>query len=330
MSSTTLMQEFDAILNSIAEADVRRYFEEARRCFTAGASSAAVVMTWCGVVLYFRRIVERFGFDFLAYQLWAIDISQEERLEDAFNNWKCPIVEKRWQRVNDQQLLEACKRMGLQVPERVQVEFRIKRNALAHPDMEFVTPEEALELIRSGQEVYSRRVENEQLTDIDGLFAYAKQTTDGAAVKQTADHLNVTDDDALQYAHRALDAFTKDEEASQEGLAAFWGALWDRLHEQGKESLWRHIERELQVILDDPVSLRTPEDMAGFIIWPDLHAEHKSRDKIAKMYLAWLEDRVNTDEFIDADMVLARDLRDHLPEPWRERFQRVLEEMIRR
>ena len=323
------MQELDAILNSVAEADVRRYLEEAQRCFSARASNAAVVMAWCGVILYFRRVVERFGFDFLAYQLWAIDISQEERLEDAFNNWKCPIVEQRWQRVNDRHLLEACKRMGLQVPERVQVDFRIKRNALAHPDMEFVTPEEALELVRSGQGVYSQHVKNERLTDIDGFFAYAKQTTDGAAVKQVVDHLNVTDDRTLQYAHRALDAFTKDEKTSQEGLVAFWGGLWDRFDERQKESLWRHIEQELQVVLDDPDSLRTPEDMAQFIIWPDPRAEDRGRDRIAGMYVVWLEGRVSNNEFINADMGLARDLRLLLPDHWQERLQRVLEEMIK-
>lgn len=70
--------------------------------------------------------------------------------------------------------------------------------------------------------------------------------------------------------------------------------------------------------------------MARFIPWPDPGTEHKYRDQIAEMYVAWLENRVGDDEFINADIGLARDLRQYLPEFWQERLQSTLEEMIRR
>jgi len=238
---TTLLQEFDAIADSAMEPDVRRYLEEARRCFGAGANNAAVVMAWCGVILYFRRVVERFGFDFLAYQRWAIDISEETHSEDAFDKWKSSIIQKQWRGVSDHQLLEACKRMKLDVPGEVKSEFRVKRNAFAHPDMEFATPGEALELVRSGLEVYKRRVETAYLTDIVDLFAYATQTTDSAAVQQTVHFLNASDNAVLEYAHKVLDAFTDGRGTSQEGLTALWEALWKRLDEGRRESLWKHI-----------------------------------------------------------------------------------------
>jgi hypothetical protein len=329
---TTLLQGFDAIVNSAVEVDVRRYLEEARKCFGADANNAAVVMAWCGVILYFRKVVEKFGFDFLAYQRWVIDIGQqtETHPEDALNNWKSRIIEKSWEGVSDRQLLEACARMKLDLPERVWGEFRIKRNAFAHPDMEFSTPEEALELVKSGREVFNRRAQTELLAEIADLFAYAKQTTDSTGVQQAAYCLNASDNDVLESAHRVLDAFTKEREASQEGLIALWEALWRRLDDGRKGSLWKHIEQELQDVLDDANPLRSPEEMARFIVWPDPGTEHEGRDRIAEMYVAWLEHRVSDNEFINADMGLARDLRQHLPEPWQERLQCALEEMIRR
>lgn len=330
MPDTTLLQEFDAIVDSAVEPDVRRYLEEARRCFGAGANNAAVIMAWCGIILYFRRVVERFGFDFLAYQRWVIDISEETCPEDAFNNWKSSIIQKQWRGVSDHQLLEACERMQLDMPGEVKSEFRVKRNAFAHPDMEFAAPGEALELVRSGLEVYKRRVETAHLTYIVDLFAYAKQTTDSAAVQQAVYCLNASNNAVLECAHDVLDDFTVDREASQEGLTALWEALWKRLDEGRKESLWKHIVRRLQDVLDDPDSFRSPEELARFIPWPDPGTEHKGRDRIGEMYVAWLENRVSDDEFINADIGLARDLRQHLPEPWQERLQSALEEMIRR
>ncbi len=332
MPNTTLIQEFDAIVSSVAEDDVRRYLEEARKCFAAGANNATVVMAWCGVVLYFRRVVERISFDFLAYQLWALDISQErkEKPEYAFNNWKRPIIENKWQKVGDLQLLKACARVGIRVADQVRgSEFRIRRNALAHPGMEFVTPEEALDLVKSGQDVYSHSVRDERFGDIVNLFTYAKQTTDDQAVEQAARYLSAPDDDILEYAHKVLNAFTGSEDASVEGVTGLWKALWSRLDDGRKKSLWKQIERKLQAILDDPEAPRRPEDLARFVVWPDPFAEHKARDRIAEMYITWLEDRVSNDEIIDDDMVLARGLRQHLSGPLRERLQRVLEEMIK-
>jgi hypothetical protein len=328
MPNTTLIREFDVIVNSGAEDDVRRYLEEARKCFIAGANNATVVMAWCGVILYFRRVIEKFGFDFLAYQIWAMEVSQATSPEDAFDNWKRPIVEQGWKEVKDWSLLQACERMGLDAPEKVQVEFRKKRNAFAHPDLKFTTAKKALELVKYAREIYSRRVQDAYLENLATLFSYARQTADGPAVEQIARYLRVSDNNALEYAHKVLDAYVQDEEASSEGLTRLWNVLWNSRDERRRESLWKHIERELQAVLDDDSrALRRPEDLVEFIVWPDPFAEHEARDRIAEKCITWLEDRVSNDEIIDEDWVLVRRLRQHLSGPLRERLLSVLQEM---
>lgn len=324
-------QKFDILVDCVVDQEVRLYLEEARKCFFAGAYNASVVMAWCGTILYFRKVVMRFGVDFFAYQLSVPETGKTTRLEeDVFNSWKRQIIERGLRVVNDQKLLEACKRMGIVVPEKVQIQFRERRNVFAHPDLEFATPEEALELVSLGREVYERSVETEFITNPAALIEYAKQTTDHHDVEQVSSYLKAPENDVLNCAHRILDAFIVDEDANPDVLIILWRALWNHLDEERKESLWRHIEQELQIILETPSSLRTPEEFANFIVWPSLDQEHEARDRIGMLYVEWFERLLQEDELRGSDMDLARQLLQYLPESQRERLRTVLREMMRR
>lgn len=315
MPDEKLRQRFEAIIQGATELWVRCYLEEAHKCFVAEAYNGAVVMTWTAVAAYIRQVVEQISVDYFRYN-YKVAHSQEPLPDLA--------------RINDNLFIQACDRAGILcdvIP--TLNRLRERRNDCAHPTGIFVSPEETLELAESVSNVLSRRVTDEQLTDPAILreFARIADQRDGEAIA-----LWVREELCPQLTHDLLTIFERDDEIEGiSGIIGLWQGLWSRIDDPTRQRLWDRIERMVPAILfDENRSLRTPEELVRLIVWPDPEDEHPSRDRIAQLFVEWLEQLAQSGQFTSADMELARELRRHLPPPFRERLRAALQEMTRR
>jgi hypothetical protein len=163
MPGPVLLSRVEAVLQSACEPDVCHYLDEAYKCFRAEAYNAAVVMAWCGVIAYFRLLVSQIGVPFLAYHCWALKQKEKDdqgRELESFDRWQ---VDFNLREVPDRNLLEALERMRL-VQASDLIVFRQRRNSFAHPDNEFASEQEAVELIEMANPVYCRVVSRERIS----------------------------------------------------------------------------------------------------------------------------------------------------------------------
>jgi len=315
MPDEALRQRFEAVVNSATEPLVRRYLEEAYRCFVAEAFNAAVVMTWNAVAYYLRKVVE------------AISVAFFQHNYRLLHNQNPP--DELW-RINDNLFMQACNRAGILsdvIPDLNHL--RDCRNKCAHPSGIFLSANEALEFAESIRNIVSRRVEDERLTALAILreFARTASESDGQAIAQW-----VQEDLRPQLAHDLLTIFERNDEVTDiSGIIGLWRGLWNRVDEATQQRLWNRIERIVQNTLSDvDNALRTPEELIRLIVWPAPDVECPSRDRIGELFITWLERLAQSGQFRPEDMKLARELRQCLPPSLRGRLQAALQEMARR
>ncbi len=309
MSNNVLRQRFKAVVNNTSEPSMRRYLEEAYRCFMAKAFTSMVVMLWNAVAYYLRQVVKSINFGFFEYHYKTLH--REEPPED-------PI------QINDNRFIQACERAGI-LSNVIQTldRLRIYRNKCAHPTGIFVSMDEALELIKSVVNVISLRIEDQRLTKLPALREFARITNerDGEAIAQW-----VHEDLCPQLAHDLLTMFEReDKESDVSGIIGLWRGLWNRLDAETQQRLWDRLERIVQNTLSDvDNALRTPEQLVRLFIWPAPDAECPPRDRIGELFVNWLEGLAQSGQFRDIDGELAYGLRAHLPISLRDRLDDLL------
>lgn len=312
MPDPTLLQRFDAVVQAVAEPEVRPYLEEARRCFAADAHNGAVVMAWCGVAGYMRLVVGRMGCDFFAYhyrKLWA----------------ESPPGEL-WH-VNDSRFQQTCERMGVLGGFATQLgQFRDRRNMLAHPSGEFVSQDEALGLLESASPLLARRADYERIVTPIAVREYVSAIDERCDAEALAKWVDETK--RLETAHIVLSAFLDNEDASASGCVGAWRAFWGLLDEVERESLWARLETAVHDAVDRR-GWRLPQEIEGFIVWP-ADPNHAYGNSLAEIFLTWLEAMLATNEFSGADLDFARKLRDRVPQCQRERVGAVIQQMAGR
>lgn len=315
MPDEALQERFQRVVQSACEEMVRRYLEEAYRCFAAEAYNGAVVMTWNAVAYYLRQVAE------------AISVALFKHNYKILQGQDPPP--ELW-RINDNLFIQACKRMGVlsDVIDRLN-DLRDCRNKCAHPAGIFASPDETLELVESIRNVISRQVTDERLIDpaIVREFAQVCPEQEGETIAPW-----VREDLCPQLAHDLLTMFERNDEIKDVlGIIGLWRGLWNRLDGATQQRLWARVERIVQAILQETeAALRTPEEAVRLIVWPNPDDEHPSRDRISQLFVEWLERLARSGEFRESDMALARELRQCLPAPLRERLQAALQEMTRR
>lgn len=315
MPDEALRQRFERIVQNAGEPMVRRYMEEAYRCFVGEAYNGAVVMTWNAIAFYLRQVVEAVGVALFEHNFTVL-----HRQRPPADLW----------RINDDLFLQTCRRMGVLSDAIDRLDrLRNRRNDCAHPTGIFVSSDETLELAESVCDVISRQVVDERLTDQAILreFVRIADQRDGETIAPW-----VREDLCPQLAHDLLTIFERDDEVSDaSGIIGLWRGLWDRLDELTQQRLWGRIERIVEATLQEvETALRSPEEIVRLIIWPNPDDEHSSRDRVGQLFVEWLEQLAQSGEFTAADMELARGLRQHLPASLCGRLRAALQEMSRR
>jgi hypothetical protein len=315
MSGEALLQRFDTVVQSANELLVRQYLEEARCCFAVEAYNGAVVMAWNAAARYLRQVVKAISVVLFVHN-YRVLFGQDPPTE-------------LW-RINDNMFIQTCQRMGVlnEVISGLD-SLRNRRNDCAHPSGLFVSAEEAVELVESSRNLVSRRIADERLTNLAILREFVKS----AEERDSRDLARwIQDNLCPQLAHDLLTILLRDDEVQDASvIISLWRGLWHRLKDDQREHLWNRLERAIPTILqDDGAALLTPEKLVQVIVWPPSDEIHEARDRVGRLYIEWFETLVQEGEFRALDMDLARELRQHLPEPLRGRLQTVLEEMMRR
>lgn len=323
MPDAALLRRLETIVQSAYEPNVCRYLNEAYKCYKAETYNATVLMAWCAVIAYFRLLVSQIGVPFLAYHCWSPEFKGKDDKEgfQEFDQWQKGFALKE---IPDRVLLEALEKMYL-VKTSDLTRFRQRRNSFAHPDNEFASEQECIELIEMAKDVYCRRIAQERVGPFADIVGYAAVTTDRLAVYEIGKWIE--DRDCLKLAHDTITAYLSNKGASVGGLLGLWQSLWPRLTDTN--TLWKRLE---QVIVEatagpDPYA---PGELIDWIIWPEPGTENTPRDRIARRYIEWLENRVDNNEFEGADVNLARRIRQHLSVNMQQQLQNVIEEMKRR
>jgi hypothetical protein len=309
MSNNVLRQRFNAVVNNTSEPSMRRYLEEAYRCFVAEAFTSMVVMLWNAVAYYLRRVVKSINVGFFEYNYETL--YGEKPPEDLI-------------KINDNRFIRACESAGI-LGDVIPILDRLRRcrNECAHPTGIFVSMHEALELIESLINVISLRIEDQRLTKLPALKEFARITNerDGEAIAQW-----VHEGLCPQLAHDLLTMFEReDKESDVSGIIGLWRGLWNRLDAETQQRLWDRIERIVQNTLSDvDNALRTPEQLVRLIVWPAPDAECPPRDRIGELFVDWLEGLAQSGQFRYVDGELAYGLRAHLPIYLRDRLDELL------
>ncbi len=108
---------FISAINQIADLEFVPYLREAWLCYVSQTYNASLIWIWCAVSCYIRAVVQHVGEDLFRFHF-----------DGAYESLE---------RVNDEQLLETCRKMGLLGfldPARFGWvnDFRTRRNDLAH------------------------------------------------------------------------------------------------------------------------------------------------------------------------------------------------------
>jgi len=317
MPTEDLLERFEVVVQSAQESMVRRYLEEAYRCFTAEAYNGAVVMAWNAVSWYLRQVVE------------AISIPLFEHNYRILYEQNPPG--ELW-RISDGYFIETCQRMGIlgEVADKMGERQRNIRNRCAHPSGYFATADDTVAFVESIREVVSCRVVEERLQDIATVreFIKAANEEDGEIIASW-----VYDDICGQLSHNLLTMYMRDEDIRNvSGIVGLWQGLWPRIDERQKEGLWDKLEQAVKKVLQDEegTGFRTPEDLVRLIVWPSPDEVHEARDRIGELFVEWFERLAERGDFRAVDMDLAREVRQHMPPALRERLQATLEKMTRR
>jgi hypothetical protein len=316
MPDEGLMQRFEAIIQAVQEPTVRRYLEEAYRCFAAKAYNGAVVMTWNAASCYLRQVIE------------AIGVALFEHNYRILHGQNPPG--ELW-RINDSLFIQTCQRMGI-LQEIVDTlnEPRELRNQCAHPSGHFASVDDAIEFVESFRSAITRRTTDERLADRAIVREFIK-VADEESSRAIAEWID--DDLCAQLAHDGFTMYLRDEEIEDSsGLVGLWQSLWPRIDEQQKKHLWNRLEQAVQTVLqeEEGAGHHTPEDLVRLIVWPPPDEANENRDRIGELFVEWFEGLAESGGFRAVDMDLAREVRQYLPTTLRERLQAVLREMTRR
>ncbi len=316
MPDPALARRIAAVVETTCEPDVRRYLEEAYKCFMAEAYSAAVVMAWNAVACHMRHVVEKIGEAFFAYHYSAVHKGNPP---------------KSMRDVHDSHLVTTCKRMGVLPSDPVHIAvdtLRNRRNDCAHPTGLFASEEELVDLLDKLCIYLRQSVSDVRLSPQAALEFIMDEEQNEQEILQIVAWVH--ESHCEQLAHHMLTMFLTNEDVDTSRLEVLWKRLWERVDDEGRRHLWVRLEHAVQQALDDENRLRTPEDLLALIVWPSPEDSHEVRDCIGELYLSWLEKRLEQNDFAERDMKLARELRQYLPANLRTRANTLWQEMIRR
>ncbi len=318
MPDEDLLQHFEVIIDGAQEPLVRKYLEDAAKCFNIGVYNGAVIFVWNAIICYIQRVIEVVGIAFFIYKYRKV-YPKKDMPSDL------------WQ-VNDSMLLEICEGMGL-LSHDVHIKLdrlREHRNDCAHPSGIFMTAEDTLALMDSIRDYISRKMIDERLTNIGILREFIKEVKS----KQDGEEIApwVQEDLYPRLAHDLLTIYLEDEAVKDaSGIEGLWKNIWSRIDESTRQLLWDRLSGAVSDALEDESSFRSPYELANFIVWPSSDEEHRYRDKICRLYIEWLDRRIREDGLEDHDdESLAIMLKWYMPTSQREQLQPILEKIIRR
>jgi hypothetical protein len=300
----------------MAEPAVRPYLEEARRCVAAKAHNAALVMAWNALSRYLRLVVEAISVRLFIYNYKILRKGDNPPAELGL--------------VSDKWLIQICHRMGILRDVDFVEGLRKWRNDCAHPNDLFASPEVAGRYVSGVYKYVSRQLASERLTQPPIIKEFIKQETNVHEGRSIAKWIQ--EDHCPNLAHSLLDIFLRGDDVEDvSGIVGLWQGLWDRIDDNQKSHLWVHLENATRDALQHTEGgLRTPKELYDFIVWPSRDEEHQARDRIGRLYIEWLRGLVDENAFESADIDLARQLRERLPESMAEELRAILQDMIRR
>jgi len=224
-----------AAIHRVADAEFVPYLLEVWRCYTTHAYNSALVWLWCAASCYIREVVRHLGEDIF----WLRFGETYESLE----------------RIHDDQLLEACRKMGilgLSDPARFGwiSDFRTRRNDLAHGHWnEATTPQVVADLAESAVEnllavsVRDHALAVDTTTIYDLTRDYPRPIDEQRAAELIA---AVVDPANLQeVCHRIVALYVAEDAANAESVRRVWRATYERLEYHQRLTVAQRLIRDM-------------------------------------------------------------------------------------
>lgn len=301
MSGTRLLREGESVLQEVSELDVRRYLDEALKCFSAGAYDAAIIMGWSATIAHLIHQVNKIGLEVFQY---AFRQAYPERK-------KLPDTPDDLVGDDDRAFVQVCEQMRfLRVGSDNLHRFRERRNKSAHPNNTPADQSEAKRHLCLCLDVARHSVASVRIRDDALLVEYALRS--GSSAETIVDLID--SDFRLSTATKLLDAYLSNSGPEYDALLGVWRQLWALLGEMERTELWRRLASEVVRVLKGRNDFRNGEELARLIVWPVPTQRNLYRDFIARRYVSDLKRKVQDGSFSSEDKKFALWLYERLPE----------------
>ncbi len=301
MPDEDLLQRFEAVVQSAREPVVRRYLEEASKCFKVGAYAAAIVMAWSATVAHLMDEAEHIG----------VEVFQYGFRQEYPDRKKIPGKPEELVGDDDRAFVQVCKQMRfLQVKSEDLHRFRECRNQSAHPNSKTACKHDARQFLHLCLTVVRRPAESVRILDDTLLVDYALRSGSSAETIVSLVHPNYR----VSAANKLMEAYLNNSGPEYDALVGVWYRVWDLLTETDRNVLWHKLATEVVRALKGRNEHRNCEEIARFIVWPPPVQRHLYRDFIAGQYIRDLKRKIADDSFSSEDKEFALWLYDKLPE----------------
>lgn len=324
---------FEAIMLEACEIapDIHPYLEEARRCFSAQAYNAMVVMVWCAVIARLLYEIKYVG---------GKPIFEPEY--EAEYGRKPPDDLKK---VEDSKLIRVCKRLGLisEETENVLNGCREKRNDCAHPSDVFVTEgDEVLLYLREISVALLSRPPQVPWNRITEIIRTDKVNLSDAQASYLASRITPVEK-AHEVMNQLLSAFiTTDRFEVRRNILLVWPRLGEVLIHQRKIQLMKRLAKELARFLgiriverDSDIEEHPIDDIPSFeldatevaelVFWEDVERNSWYQRWIYQYLVSEYERFASERSGRGIDAMVLRRLYEHASDEFRERCEKLRE-----
>ncbi len=332
-----------AAINQVADPELAPYLREAWQCYTNQAYNSAIIWIWCAASCYIRSVVRRVGEDIFQFRLGVTYESLE--------------------RVNDEQLIETCRAMGiLGLSDSTRFgwidDFRMRRNDLAHGQwQEVATPNTVVDLAEGAVQNFLARSIRDHVLAVDTTTIYDMIRSRSSPVDpQRAEALSgaVTDqDNLLNFCHRLIGLYVSGEAANLENVRLVWRATYQRLDITQRETVIRRAiqdtarplglharfdaDRWLVDLMpeEEARKVRSEERFRAMLdigLWMDVDLPEIHREGYYEIFLRFLQDEVERKQTPEGGSDIPpryfRRIREHAPERYMTRVNELVAQLL--